>query len=132
MERTLIILKPDAVSRNLVGEIVSRIERKGFKITNMKLTTLSKEVVAEHYQHHSDKPFFQSLVSYMTSSPVVCMSVEGPQAVLGMRNLIGATDPFEALPGTIRGDFAFSKSENLVHASDSVENAEIEFQRFFS
>jgi nucleoside-diphosphate kinase len=131
MEKTLIIIKPDAVKRDLIGEIISRISRKGYKITHMKMTTLTKEVITEHYIHHSQKPFFPEIVAYMTSGPVVCMCVEGAKAVLGMRNLVGATDPFEALPGTIRGDFAFSKSENLVHASDSVENAEIEFKRFF-
>lgn len=131
MERTYIMLKPDAVKRGLMGEIISRIERKAFKITNVKMITLNEEVLREHYAHLVDKPFFPDMVTYMTSGPVLAMIVEGDDVVKGMRNIMGATKWLEAEAGTIRGDFANSTTENLIHGSDSVENAEIEIKRFF-
>ena len=131
MERTYIMLKPDAVRRGLMGEIISRIERKAFKITNMKMMTLDEEIIKEHYAHLADKPFFPEIVSYMSSGPVVGMIVEGTDVVQGMRNIMGATKWLEATAGTIRGDYANSTQENLIHGSDSVENAEIEINRFF-
>ncbi len=131
MEKTYIMLKPDAVKRKLVGEIIGKIEKKGFSIVDMKMMTLNPEVLKEHYAHLVEKPFFPELVAYMTSGPVVAMIVEGDEVVQGMRKLMGATKWLEAEPGTIRGDYACSTTENLIHGSDSVENAEIEIKRFF-
>lgn len=131
MERTYIMLKPDALKRGLAGEIISRIEKKGYHIVEAKTMQLGEEILKEHYAHIADKPFFPELVAYMTSGPVLAMIVEGPQVVLGMRMLMGATKFEEAAPGTIRGDYAFCTTENLIHGSDSVENAEIEIKRFF-
>ena len=130
MERTYIMLKPDALKRCLAGEIISRIEKKGFKITSMKMFSLTEEILKEHYAHIADKPFFGEIVKFMTSGPVIGMIVEGDGVVEGMRRLMGPTKWFEALPGTIRGDYAFSTGENLIHGSDSIENAEIEINRF--
>ncbi len=131
MERTYIMLKPDALKRGVAGEIISRIEHKGYKIVEAKTMQLGEAVLKEHYAHIADKPFFPELVEYMTSGPVLAMIVEGPDVVLGMRILMGATKFEEAAPGTIRGDYAFCTTENLIHGSDSVENAEIEIKRFF-
>ena len=131
MERTYIMLKPDCVQRGLMGEVIARIEKKGFKISDMKMMNLSEEILREHYAHIADKPFFPSILEYMTSGPVVGMIVEGENAVLGMRTLMGATKYEEALAGTIRGDYATSTGSNIIHGSDSVENGEIEIKRFF-
>lgn len=131
MERTYIMTKPDAYKRGLIGEIITRIENKGFIITNMKMMTLGEEILKEHYAHLADKPFFGEIVEYMTSAPVVGMIVEGDNVVETMRTIMGPTDGAVALAGTIRGDYAHNKQENLVHGSDSVENAEIEIKRFF-
>lgn len=130
MEKTYIMLKPDAIRRKKVGEIINRIEQKGFDITKMRLIKLNEEILREHYSHLVDKPFFPDLVAFMTSGPVIGMVVEGENVVLGMRNLMGPTKWLEAMPGTIRGDFANNTTENLIHGSDSVENAEIEIERF--
>ena len=132
MERTLVLIKPDGVRRRLMGQIIDRIERKGFRITEMKMMALPIEVAETHYGEHKGKPFFENLVLFMTSEPLVAMIVEGPQAICGMRNLMGVTNPSEALPGTIRGDFGVVTSENLVHGSDSPESAEREIKLFFS
>lgn len=131
IERTYIMLKPDCVKRGLMGEVISRIEHKNYRIVDAKMMTLEEPVLREHYAHIADKPFFPSLVEYMTSGPVLAMIVEGENAVKGMRILMGATKFEEATAGTIRGDFACSTSENIIHGSDSVENAEIEIRRFF-
>lgn len=131
MERTYVMLKPDAVRRRVIGNIITRIENKGYKITNMKMFTLDEGILKDHYSHLTDKPFFPELVRFMTSGPVIGLIVEGNEVVLGMRNLMGPTKWTEALPGTIRGDFANNTTENLIHGSDSVENAEIEIKRFF-
>lgn len=131
MERTYIMLKPDCVERGLMGEVISRIEKKGFVITDMKMMHLDEAILRQHYAHLVDKPFFPDIVSYMMSGPVVGMIVEGDNAVLGMRGIMGATKYEEALAGTIRGDFATSTSSNIIHGSDSVENAELEIKRFF-
>lgn len=131
MERTYIMTKPDAYQRGLIGEIITRIENKGFSITDMKMMRLDEPILKEHYAHLADKPFFPEIVKYMTSGPVVGMIVEGDGVVDSMRKIMGPTDGLEANPGTIRGDYAKNKSENLVHGSDSVENAEIEIKRFF-
>ncbi|MDD2569170.1 MAG: nucleoside-diphosphate kinase [Clostridia bacterium] len=132
MDRTYIMLKPDALKRGLAGEILARIEKKGYKFADMKLMQLNKAILKEHYAHIADRPFFPDLVAYMTSGPVLAMIVEGPDVVLGMRILMGATKFEEAAPGTIRGDYAFCTTENLIHGSDSKENAEIEIKRFFN
>ena len=131
MERTYIMLKPNAIKRKLMGEIISRIEKKGFEITNMKLFTLTPELTKEHYAHIADKPFYPEVESFMTSGPVLGMIVEGENVVEGMRKLMGPTKWLEAPAGTIRGDFAISNGENIIHGSDSPENAEIEIKRFF-
>lgn len=131
MERTYIMLKPDALKRGVAGEIIARIERKGYKFADMKMFMLTEEVLKEHYAHIADKPFFPEILEYMTSGPVLGMIVEGQDVVTGMRILMGATKFEEAAPGTIRGDYAFCTSENLIHGSDSVENAAIEIERFF-
>lgn len=131
MEKTYIMLKPDAVKRRLMGEIISRIEKKGFTISNMKMMELTEEILKEHYAHLADKPFFPDIVSFMTSGPVVGMVVEGDDVIEGMRKLMGPTKWLEALPGTIRGDYANNTTCNLIHGSDSIENAEAEIKRFF-
>lgn len=131
MERTYIMLKPDAIKRGLIGEIISMIEKKGFCITDMKMLKLNEEILKEHYAHLIEKPFFLEIVEYMTSGPVLGMIVEGEEVIKGMRKLMGATKWLEAEPGTIRGNYANSTTMNLIHGSDSVENAEIEIQRFF-
>jgi len=131
MERTYIMLKPDCVKRGLMGEVINRIEKKGFKITAMQMRMLDEDILKEHYAHIADKPFFPGILEYMTSGPVVAMIVEGENAVLGMRTLMGATKYEDALAGTIRGDYATSTGNNIIHGSDSVENGEIEIKRFF-
>lgn len=131
IEKTYIMLKPDCVKRGLIGEVISRIERKGYKIVDAKMMNLDEAILKEHYAHLADKPFFPNIVEYMTSGPVLGMIVEGESAVQGMRIIMGATKFEEATAGTIRGDFAHSTRENLIHGSDSPENAEIEIKRFF-
>ncbi|ADC64789.1 Nucleoside-diphosphate kinase [Ferroglobus placidus DSM 10642] len=132
MERTFVMVKPDGVKRGLIGEVIKRIEQKGLKIVAMKMMEVSKELAEKHYAEHKEKPFFQSLISYITSGPVVAMVVEGKEAVKVMRNLVGKTNPIEASPGTIRGDFAMDIGRNIVHASDSLESAEREISLFFN
>lgn len=132
MDRTLVLCKPDAVERGLVGEIVQRIERKNLRIVAMQLRTLDKATAEEHYAEHNGKPFFGELVSFITRSPLVAMVVEGPgDTYKVVRTLVGATNPKEAAPGTIRGDLAIETGENLVHGSDSPESAEREIGIFF-
>ncbi|MCK9575685.1 MAG: nucleoside-diphosphate kinase [Clostridia bacterium] len=131
MERTYVMLKPDAYERRLIGEIISRIERKNFKITDIKMLNLNKAMLAKHYAHLVNKPFYSALEKFMMSGPVVAMIVEGENVVQGIRNLMGATKWLEAIQGTIRGDYANNTTENLIHGSDSIENAEIEIERFF-
>lgn len=130
-EKTFIMLKPDAVNRCLIGEVITRIEKKGYQITQAKLMTLDKKIIAEHYDHLLDKPFYPDLESFMTSGPVFGMVVEGENVIAGMRQLMGPTNVYEALPGTIRGDYANSMTENLIHGSDSEKAATIEIKRFF-
>ena len=129
--KTFFMIKPDGVQRNLVGEIISRVEAKGFSITKIKMMTISKELAEEHYGEHKDKPFFNDLVSFITSGPVVAMQVEGENVVLQIRNLMGATNPSESTPGSIRGDLATELDKNVVHGSDSDESAERELSFFF-
>lgn len=131
METTLVLLKPDTVERSLIGQVISRIENKGLKIAGLKMMQLSDEIINEHYDFLMDKPFFPSLRAYMQRTPVVALAVRGINAVATVRNLTGATNPTEALPGSIRGDFALTIDANIIHASDSIENAEIELNRFF-
>ncbi|EHN09997.1 Nucleoside diphosphate kinase [Patulibacter medicamentivorans] len=131
MSRTLILVKPDGVKRQLIGEVLGRFERKGLSIAALKLVQLETSVVEEHYAHLNDKPFFGELVSFMTGGAVVAAILEGPSAVEVGRQVIGATNPLEAATGSIRGDLAIEAGENIVHGSDSDENAEIEVARFF-
>jgi len=130
-EKTFVMLKPDCIKRGLVGEVISRIERKGYRITNAKMMWLDEDLLRVHYAHLADKPFFPEILSYMMSGPVLAMIVEGKNVVVGVRILMGATKFEEAAAGTIRGDFAMSTSENIIHGSDSPENAEAEIKRFF-
>ncbi len=130
-ERTFVMVKPDGVRRELVGEVIRRIEAKGYDITEMKLFTIDRDLAKRHYAEHSEKPFFSELVSFITSGPVVAMAVQGPDAVTGMRQIMGATNPLDAVPGSIRGDHASFITENIVHGSDSSESAERELALFF-
>lgn len=130
-ERTLLLLKPDALHRGLVGAIVSRFENKGFKIVGMKMIHISKELSKEHYSHLVSKPFYADLEKFMTSDPVVAMVVEGKEAVDVVRLIVGPTNASKAEAGSIRGDFSNSTSRNVIHASDSKETAEKEIKRFF-
>ena len=132
MERTLILIKPDGVRRGLIGEIVRRIERKGLRIIALKMIRVTKELADRHYAEHVEKPFFPELRAFITSGPTVAMVVQGDEAVGLSRKLMGATKFTEAEAGTIRGDFAFSMTENLVHGSDSTESSEREIGLFFS
>ena len=129
--KTFFMIKPDGVQRNLIGQIISRVESKGFNITKIKMMTISKELAEEHYLEHKDKPFFDDLVSFITSGPVVAMQVEGEDVVLQIRNIMGATNPSESTPGSIRGDLATELDKNVVHGSDSDESAERELSLFF-
>jgi nucleoside-diphosphate kinase len=131
MDRTLILVKPDAFSQGLTGEIVGRFERKGLRIVAMRLLTMERELAERHYAEHEGKPFYAELVEFITSGPLVAMVLEGPQAVAAARQVIGATDPLEATPGSIRGDLAIDTGMNLVHGSDSPESAEREVALFF-
>ncbi|UMB71252.1 nucleoside-diphosphate kinase [Mycobacterium paraterrae] len=131
-ERTLLLIKPDGVERRLVGEILGRVERKGLTIAALELRTVSEELAKRHYAEHDGKPFFGSLVEFITSSPLVAAIIEGPRAIVAIRQLAGGTDPVEkALPGTIRGDFGLETQYNLVHGSDSPESAEREIALWF-
>ena len=131
MERTLVLIKPDGVRRNIVGDVISRIERKGLKIIALELRTLDEETAKSHYEEHTDKPFFSSLVEFITGGPLVAMVVEGNRAVEAFRSLAGATDPIIAAPGTIRGDYGLDVQANIVHGSDSTYSAEREIKLFF-
>jgi nucleoside-diphosphate kinase len=131
MERTLIIFKPDAVQRGLCGEILSRFERKGFQVVGMKFMRLPQQLVETHYEPHKGKPFYPGLVKFMTSSPVVVLALEGKDAIIVARKMMGATFGSKAEPGTIRGDYGVSNSFNLIHGSDSPEAAQRELGLFF-
>jgi nucleoside-diphosphate kinase len=131
MERTLIILKPDAVQRGLLGAILSRFESRGFSIAGMKMVQLTPSLLKEHYAHIADKPFFPGIASFMSSSPVVVAVVEGKDAVEATRAMCGPTNARKAAPGTIRGDYSLSMQCNVIHASDSIESAQKEIARFF-
>jgi nucleoside-diphosphate kinase len=131
-ERTLVLIKPDGVERRLIGEIIGRIERKGLAIAALELRNVSKELAAQHYAEHDGKPFFESLLDFITSGPVVAAIVEGPRAIAAFRQIAGGTDPVEkATPGTIRGDFGLETQLNLVHGSDSIDSAKREIALWF-
>lgn len=130
-QRTLILVKPDGVRRQLIGEVIKRIEQKGYRILEMKMFTIDKPLAEEHYAEHVDRPFFAELVSFITSGPVVAIMVEGDDAIAGMRQVMGATNPLDAAPGSLRGDFATAIGENIAHGSDSLEAAERELKLFF-
>ncbi|HEY8303952.1 MAG TPA: nucleoside-diphosphate kinase [Solirubrobacteraceae bacterium] len=131
MDRTLILVKPDAFARSLSGEIIARFERKGLRILALRHMTVSMDLAERHYTEHSEKPFFAELVEFITSGPIVAMVLEGVDAVKAARQLIGATNPLDAAPGSIRGDFAIEMSQNMVHGSDSPESAAREAALFF-
>ena len=131
IERTLLLCKPDAVSRGITGDIISRLERRGYIIVAMKMMQLDGERARKHYGEHAGKPFFDGLVNFITSGPLIAMCVEGESAIAGCRQLMGATDPLTAAPGSIRADYAQTIGRNLVHGSDSHESAERELQIFF-
>jgi len=131
MERTFFMVKPDGVARGLVGEVISRIERRGMKLVAVKMLQVDRGLAEKHYLEHKDKPFYSSLVEYITSGPSLALVVEGKEAIKVMRTLIGATDPQEAAPGTVRGDFALDIGRNVVHASDSRDSAEREIGLYF-
>lgn len=131
MERTLIIAKPDAVQRGLIGEIITRLEHKGLKLIGMKMTSLNEAVLRNHYAEHVDKSFYKGLEQFMKSSPVVLMAWEGYQCVESVRTLVGATNPRQAAPGSIRGDLAIGTGRNLIHASDSTKSGAAEVSNFF-
>jgi nucleoside-diphosphate kinase len=131
MDRTLILVKPDAFARGLAGEIIARFERKGLKIVALRHMTVTRELAERHYAEHAERPFFGELVDFITSGPLVAMALEGPSAVPAARQLIGATDPLEAAPGSIRGELAIEMGANMVHGSDSPESAAREISLFF-
>ncbi|MBE3580221.1 MAG: nucleoside-diphosphate kinase [Thermoanaerobacteraceae bacterium] len=131
VERTFSMIKPEGVARGLVGEIISRIEGKGYRIVALKMLRLSREMAEKHYAEHRDKPFFGELIEHITAGPVVAMVLEGPNVIAGWRKMMGATNPQEAAPGTIRGDYALETGQNVVHGSDSPANAEREIALFF-
>ena len=131
MERTLILVKPDAFARNLSGEIIARFERKGLRLAALKQMTMTTELAEQHYAEHAERPFFGELTSFITSGPLVAMVLEGDRAIEAARQVIGATDPLKAAPGSIRGDFAIEVGQNMVHGSDAPESAAREVGLFF-
>ncbi len=132
MERTLVILKPDAVRRKLIGEIISRFEKRGLNITNLRMLTITEEKAREHYYHVREESFFEDMMRFITSGPVVSMIIEGENVIKIVRSMLGSLKTYNSPPGTIRGDYGYHEFENLIHASDSVESAEIEIKRFFN
>jgi nucleoside-diphosphate kinase len=131
VQRTLVLVKPDGVRRGLAGEVISRLERKGLTLVAMELRTLDRDTAEQHYGEHRERPFFGELVDFITGGPLVALVVEGPNAVAGTRRLMGVTNPVEATPGSIRGDYALEIGQNLVHGSDSEESAAREIGIFF-
>lgn len=132
MEQTMVIIKPDAVNRDLIGEVISRFEKKGLKIRAMKMQMLQPYILKEHYAHHKEKAFFEELVKYMSSIPSILMVLEGKEAISVVRTMVGPTQGREAAPGTIRGDYSVSNQSNIVHASEDAKAAKAEIERFFS
>lgn len=131
MQRTLVILKPDAVKRKLIGEIISRFEKRDLQITHIKMSMISEDLAREHYSHVSHESIYEDMIKYITSGPVVFLVIEGEFAIKMIRNMIGVRKTYDSPSGTIRGDLGYHDFENLIHASDSVENAETEIRRFF-
>jgi len=131
VERSLILVKPDAFARNLSGEIIARFERKGLRLVALQQMKISRELASQHYAEHDGKPFYEELVSFITSGPLVAMVLEGEQAIAAARQVIGATNPLEASPGSIRGDYAVAVGQNMVHGSDATESAAREVTLFF-
>jgi nucleoside-diphosphate kinase len=131
VERTLILVKPDAFARHLTGEIIARFERKGLSLVALRLMTISRELASQHYAEHEGKPFYEELVSFITSGPLVAMVLEGESAIVAARQVIGATNPLESTTGSIRGDYAVSVGQNMVHGSDAPESAAREVKLFF-
>jgi len=131
IQKTLVLIKPDAFQRELVGEVLQRFERKGLKIVGMKLIHLNETILADHYSHHVDKPFYKGLAEFMMQTPVAALVLEGLDVIDEVRKIVGSTNPREADAGTVRADFSMDLAGNVVHASDTVENAEIEINRFF-
>jgi nucleoside-diphosphate kinase len=132
MQRTLVLVKPDGVQRGLIGEIVRRLEGRGLKLIGLKMMQVSRELAARHYAEHQGKAFYEGLLTFITSGPIVAMIWEGREAVTVVRSLMGSTDPLKALPGTIRGDLALDHGMNLIHGSDSPQRAEAEMALFFN
>lgn len=132
MERTFAMIKPDGVRRGLISEILARIERKGYRIVGLKQVVLSREIAEAHYGEHKERPFFGELVDFITGGPIIALALEGENAISGWRGLMGATNPADATPGSIRADFATSTGENITHGSDSPESAKRELELFFS
>jgi len=132
MEKSLVLVKPDGVQRGLIGEVIARLERRGLRLIGAKFMWVSKELAETHYAIHKGKPFYKPLIQYITSAPVMAMVWEGPQAIVAIRQTMGATRPTEATPGSIRHDFALEVGRNLTHASDSVENGEKEVALWFT
>jgi nucleoside-diphosphate kinase len=130
-QRTLILVKPDGVRRNIIGDVISRIERKGLKVIALEMRTIEAETAHAHYAEHAERPFFGELVDFITGGPLVALVAEGDRAIEAFRTLAGATDPVKALPGTIRGDYALQVAQNIVHGSDSPDSAEREIKIFF-
>ncbi len=132
MERTLVLIKPDGVQRGLIGEIISRLERRGLRLVGAKFIQVSQDLAETHYAIHKGKPFYDGLIAYITSAPVMAMAWEGPNAIIAVRQTMGATRPTEAAPGSVRHDFGLEVGRNLTHASDSVENGQAEVSLWFS
>ena len=130
-QRTLVLIKPDGVQRQLVGRVIARFEDRGLKIVGMRLTAVTRDLAERHYAVHKGRPFFASLVDFITSSPVVAIVLEGPNAISVVRSMVGTTKPHESAPGTIRGDFALETAKNLIHASDAEETAAAEIELWF-
>ena len=130
-DRTLVLVKPDGVRRGLVGEVISRLERKGLRLVALQLRTLERQMAEQHYAEHRDKPFFGDLVAFITGGPLVALVAEGPRVVEAVRTVMGVTDPVQATPGSLRGDYALEITQNLVHGSDSAESAAREIALFF-
>ena len=132
MEKTLVLVKPDGVRKNLIGEIISRFEKRGLRVAALKMMHMDEALAKKHYAEHDGKPFFGELVEFITSGPIVAMAIEGETAIRAVRGMMGATNPLDAVPGSIRGDFALTMGENIVHGSDGVESAARELANFFA
>ena len=132
IEKTLVLVKPDGVRKNLIGEVIARFEKRGLRVAGLKLMRMNEALAKKHYAEHNGKPFFGELVEFITSGPIVAMAIEGENAIRAVRGMMGATNPIDAVPGSIRGDFALTMSENIVHGSDSPESAACELANFFA